>query len=296
MSNFTDSSTFSSAPSCALHPRSSILSGISDHTLGVILPTLIYIIGSLFFHIVNELELFSNYRIHPPKEELHRNRVSKLGCLLVVIRYHVIQIVIGLLLTYNNGPELVEIGGCETYQWVRRIRKCLTVIPWALTPLGLDTQGLMSKFSKTPLLAHFSANSHEISPSPTFTALEWNLARIIVSFAVPAIQFFVYLAVVDTWIYFMHRLCHINKTLYRMYRPLFWWMLSTRIYLIENSSRDCSRSASWNLRSLCLWSRIRPLARNSLLGYLELCLSKCHFRNFSSSRNDCNVAGDVEDS
>lgn len=221
MSNFTDTSTFSPAPSCALHPRSPLLSGMSDHTLGVILPTLVYIIGSVVFYIVNELELFSSYRIHPPKEELHRNRVSKLGCLLVVIRYHVIQIVIGILLTYNNEPELVEIGGCETYQWVRRVRKCLTVIPWALTLLGLDTQGLISKFGKTPLLSHILANSYEISSSPTFTAMEWNLARIIVSFAIPAIQFFVYLAIVDTWIYFAHRLCHINKTLYRSYRIFF---------------------------------------------------------------------------
>ncbi|TGO57165.1 hypothetical protein BOTNAR_0207g00180 [Botryotinia narcissicola] len=216
MSNFTDTSTFSPAPSCALHSRSPLLSGISDHTLGVILPTFVYIIGSLVFYIVNELVLFSIYRIHPPKEELHRNRVSRLGCLLVVVRYHVIQIVIGILLTYNNRPELVEIGGCETYQWVRRVRKCLTAIPCALTLLGLDIQGLMSKFSKIPLLSHISATSPEILSSPTFTAVEWNLARIIVSFAIPAIQFFVYLAVVDTWIYFLHRLCHINKTLYRI--------------------------------------------------------------------------------
>lgn len=229
MSNFTGTSTLSSAPSCALYPRSPMLSGISDHTLGVILPTLVYIIGSVVFYIVNELELFSSYRIHPPKEELHRNRVSKLDCLLVVIRYHVIQIAIGILLTYNNGPELVQIGECETYQWVRRVRKCLTVIPWALTLLGLDTQGLVSKFSKAPLLSHISVNSHEILSSPTFAAMESNLARVIVSFAIPAIQFFVYLAVVDTWIYFAHRLCHINKTLYRMYRISFLQILSLEL-------------------------------------------------------------------
>ncbi|KAI9642956.1 Sphingolipid C4-hydroxylase sur2 [Ciborinia camelliae] len=179
MSNLMNTSSFPPAPSCTLHPRSSILPGIPDHTLGVVLPTLVYIAGSVVFYIFNELELFSNYRIHPFKDDLHRNRVSRLGCLLNVIRYHVMQIGIGLLLTYNNKPELVEMGGCEMYQWARRVRKCFMVVPWTLTLLGLDTQGLMSTFRKTPLLSHILANSQDMLSSPNFTAIEWNLARIV---------------------------------------------------------------------------------------------------------------------
>ncbi|KAF7858619.1 hypothetical protein EAF04_009219 [Stromatinia cepivora] len=216
MANITDNSSFPSVPSCTLYPRSSMIHGVSDHILGVILPTLIYIAGSVVFYAFNKFELFSNYRIHPPKEELHRNRVSRLGCLLNVMRYHVIQISIGLLLTYNKEAELVEMGDCEIYQWAWRVRKSFAVIPWALTLLGLDIQGLISTSRKTPLLSHILATSYDILSSPTFTAVEWNLARIIISFVIPAVQFTVYLAVVDTWIYFLHRLCHVNKTLYRI--------------------------------------------------------------------------------
>ncbi|QSZ31683.1 hypothetical protein DSL72_001250 [Monilinia vaccinii-corymbosi] len=216
MSNLTGTSSFPSATPCTLYPRPSILTGIPDHTLGVVLPTLVYVAGSIVFYIFNELELFSSYRIHPFKDELHRNRVSRLSCLLNVIRYHVIQIGIGFLLTYNDEPELVEVGGCEIYQWTLRVRKCFMAIPWALTLSGLDTQRLASIFHKTPLLSHFLENGQNILSNPIFTAMEWNLARLIVSLIIPAVQFLVYLAVVDTWIYFLHRLCHVNKTLYRI--------------------------------------------------------------------------------
>lgn len=221
MSNVTAVSSSLPTPSCSMYPQSSLLPGISDHTLGVVLPTLVYIAGSVIFYVFNWLELFSSYRIHPFKDEIPRNRVSRLGCLLNVIRYHVIQIGIGLLLTYNNEPELVEVGGCEIFQWIIRVRKCSMAIPWALSLLGLDTQGVASIFRKTPLLSQISANGQNILSSPILTTIEWSLARLIVSLIIPTIQFLVYLAVVDTWIYFLHRLCHVNKTLYRMYISCF---------------------------------------------------------------------------
>lgn len=230
MSNLTDSSSFSSSPSCVLYPRSPLLPGIPDHTLGVVLPTLVYIVGSIVFFIFNELEWFSSYRIHPFKDDLYRNRVSRFGCLLNVIRYHIIQIGIGLLLTRNNEPELVGMGACEIFSWAQRVRKCFMAVPLALKLLGLDTQGLALKLHKSPFLSQILANSQNVLSSPVLTTIEWNFARIIVSLVIPAIQFLVYLAVVDTWIYFLHRICHVNKTLYRMYH------LSSREYLYFNCS------------------------------------------------------------
>lgn len=250
MSNHTDTSFFPPAPACTLYPRSSIIPGISDDTFGVILPTLVYIVGSVVFYFIDKLELFSDYRIHPPKEDLYRNRVSRLGCLLVVIRYHVMQIAVGLLLAWNNEPELVEIGGCEIYRWMGRVRKCLVVVPWTLTLLGLDIQGLILTFRKTPLLTNILANSHDMLSNPTFTAVEWNLARIIVSFVIPAAQFLVYLAVIDTYIYFVHRICHSNKTLYRTYLQMFKRIRSYSTYLAKLSFRIGTCSASSAVRPL----------------------------------------------
>ncbi|KAG9230846.1 sphinganine hydroxylase-like protein Sur2 [Amylocarpus encephaloides] len=213
MSPFTSTSSVSQAPTCTLHSQPSLLSGMSDHTLGAILPTLIYAVSSTIFYIFDELELFENCRIHPSKDELSRNRVTKLGCLKGVARYHIMQIGISLLLTHSAEPELVREIECETFQYASLLRKTLTLIPGTLTVLGLDAQRPLSVLWNIPV------SEQDVGQDFTtfrFYTVELMLARIVVSIAIPILRFIVYLAVVDTWVYFTHRLCHINKTLYRI--------------------------------------------------------------------------------
>lgn len=202
-------------PACVTRPRDPLVTGISDHTLATFLPTLVYAMASGIFHIMGELHLFGRYRIHPTKEELQRNRVSKFRCLLGVIRYHAMQIAVGLFLSYHAEPELIGNEECEIYSlalWVHQLKKA---VPWSLAIFGLDSKGISSVVQKVPIPAYLFS-SMSLSYPTGFTATEVLSAHVLAFWVVPAVRFSVALAIVDTWIYFTHRMCHISKTLYRM--------------------------------------------------------------------------------
>ena len=227
MANVSSASQLSPPPTCTLTPRPPLISGISDHVLATILPTLVYIAACGFFYWLGERDLLSQYRIHPSQEDLKRNHVSRSQCLRAVVRYHVMQIATGLLLSYGEGPELTGNHNCDVYQWAVRVRQARRAIPWALTLVGVDPRGLaLSTYGKSAGLAQVLAGN-PMGPSESnspqvlgFTTAELLLADFVVSYAVPAVQFLVALSVVDTWIYFTHRLCHVNKTLYRTFQQL----------------------------------------------------------------------------
>ncbi|SLM38733.1 Fatty acid hydroxylase [Lasallia pustulata] len=223
MANATSASYLPPPPTCNLTPRPSLIPGVSDHVLGTVLPTLVYIIASGFFYWLSEQGSLSQYRIHPSEEELKRNHVSRSQCLRVVVRYHVMQVATGLLLSYGEGPELTGSHSCDVYRWAVRVRHAQKAVPWAFALVGIDAKGLaLTTYSKNAVLVQLLAgNSKAISESNPaqamgFTASELLLAEFIVSYAGQAAQFLVALSVVDTWIYFTHRLCHVNKTLYRV--------------------------------------------------------------------------------
>lgn len=226
MANATTPSPVPPPPTCTLTPRSPLIAGVSDQVLGTVLPTLVYIIASGFFYWLGEQDLLSQYRIHPSEEELKRNHVSRSQCLRVAVRYHVMQIATGVLLSYGEGPALTGNHSCDVYRWAVRVRQARRAIPWALALVGVDAKGLaLATYTKSAGLAQLLAGnsmafSESKSPQASFTPGELFLAESIVSYAVPALQFLVALSVVDTWIYFTHRLCHVNKTLYRMFQQL----------------------------------------------------------------------------
>ena len=227
MANATSALHFPPPPICTLTPRPALIPGVSDQVLGIILPTLVYIVASGFFYWLGEQDLLNQYRIHPSQEDLKRNHVSRPQCLRAVVRYHVMQIATGLLLSYGEGPELTGNHSCDVYRWAIRVRQAQRAIPWALALMGVDAKGLaLAAYSKSAGLAQLFAGSSmafsESNPPQAlgFTIGELLLAEFVVSYAVPAVQFLVALSVVDTWIYFTHRLCHVNKTLYRMFQRL----------------------------------------------------------------------------
>ena len=225
MANTTTASYAPPPPVCTLTPQPPLVPWVSDHVLGTVLPTLVYIVVSGFFYWLGEQDLLSQYRIHPSQEELRRNRVTRFQCLRAVVRYHVMQIATGLLLSYGEGPELTGNHSCDVYRWAVRVRYAQRAIPWVLALVGVDAKGLaLSTYSKSAGLAQLlggnpMAFAESNSPLVSgFSTGELLLADLIVSYAVPAVQFLVALSVVDTWIYFTHRLCHVNKTLYRMFQ------------------------------------------------------------------------------
>ncbi|KAL8879022.1 MAG: hypothetical protein Q9198_003288 [Flavoplaca austrocitrina] len=226
-SNNTAGFRTSPSPTCTLLPQEPLLSGISDTVLAIVLPTIVYAVAGAFFHILDTYNLFSNHRIHPSEEELKRNHVTKWECLKVVVRYHIMQISIGLILNYGNEPAMIGDEACKTYDTALAIRSLRNIVPVLLATLGIDAKQLSQATSSTsPAFAQIIAGSSSISTS-TFpnsnshtntqpTSLELTLAKFTLNYLYPAWQYILALVVVDTWIYFTHRLCHINRTLYRI--------------------------------------------------------------------------------
>lgn len=225
-SNLTNISPAPIAPLCTLVPQAPLIPGITDNVLAVILPTIIYAVVGGFFHVFDTFELFSQYRIHPSEDELKRNHITKWQCLQSVVRYHVMQISIGLLLSYGDGPTMVGDDACQIHRAAGMISRTRNLIPLILSLIGIDARRLGHVMeSMSPQLAYVIGGSFTSGENsmqmPRYAALEISLAKLVIFFVVPAVQYLVALAVVDTWIYFTHRLCHINKTLYRKFCPVF---------------------------------------------------------------------------
>ena len=214
------------APACTLVSQAPLISGIPDNVLAIILPTIVYAVARGFFHFLDTYQLFSSHRIHPSEDELKRNRVTKRQCLQGVLRYHVMQIATSLLLSYGDSPAMVGDETCQIHRAASVISRIRKLVPMALGILGIDAKrlGIATKDTSTWLARTISGQDmpgymigDNLPQRPSFTSLEVLLAKIVVFFGIPAIQYLVALAVVDTWIYFTHRFCHVNKTLYRAF-------------------------------------------------------------------------------
>lgn len=218
--NTTTSFPTAPATSCTLVPQAPLIPGLSDNVLAIILPTIVYAIAGGFFHLLDIYNLFNDYRIHPSEDEVKRNHVTKWQCLKTVVRYHIIQISIGFALNYGNGPTMVGDESCQVHRAANMIRCARNLVPLALNTIGIDANRLaIATESKSAGLAQVLAGDYLSSEKATqntgLNTVELSLARFLIFFGVPAFQYLVALTVVDTWIYFTHRLCHVNKTLYR---------------------------------------------------------------------------------
>lgn len=194
-----------------------LLPFISDDYLALIAGTVAYFIASVFWHVVDVIDPFPQYKIHPSPEELKRNRVSRLECLITVIRYHVIMVGVGYALMRYAGdvppepPAKVAIA-----QWVNTIRYIESFIPSALKVLAVDSAKIASNF-KANTATFVLLSGRPGCPAGPSRALPWEygLAWLMHRIIAPAYRLSLNLLVVDTWIYFGHRLCHVNRFLYR---------------------------------------------------------------------------------
>ena len=214
------------APACTLVPQASLISGIPDNVLAIRLPTIVYAVAGSFFHFFDTYQLFSSHRIHHSEDGLKRNRVTKWQCLQGVLRYHGMQTATGLLLSYGGSPVLVGDETCQIHLAASVTSRFQKLVPIALGILGIDAKRLRiaTKDTSTWLAQTISVQdmpgymtSDNLPQRPSFTSLEVLLAKIVVFFGIAAIQYLVALAVVDPWIYFTHRLCRVNKALYRTF-------------------------------------------------------------------------------
>ena len=263
-------------PSCTFVPQEPFLPFLSDNVLAIILPTIVYAVAGGFFHLLDSCSLFSYWRIHPSEEDIKRNHVTRWQCLLTVIRYHLMQISIGLLMNHlaGNKPTMTGDEMCRIHRAADAISYTRNLVPMALNIVGIDAGrvGIAMEGTSAGLAQVLAGDYLSSERTQGFTAFELSLAKFVVSVGVPMLQFFVALAVVDTWIYFTHRLCHINKTLYR--KPLCLSAIHNQFHVVHILHRHRPRPTSPALRLLRLRRCLRPLARNSFLRYPQLRLGR----------------------
>lgn len=213
-------------PSYKLVPVQSLISYIPDFYLSLILPIAAYWIVSMFFHFIDVMDFWPQYRLHTPVEILKRNHVSRYEVARDVVIQQVIQTVVGAILGLTE-PE--EVTGKDDYNialWATRIRIAQRALPRLLSVLGLNAAAIAKNVSGShPLIAGvlsggnypmLSVGVDVVSGTsvPSFAGWEIEAAKMVYWYLVPAIQFGLAIFIVDTWQYFLHRAMHMNKWLY----------------------------------------------------------------------------------
>lgn len=216
-------------PEYQLTPRPSLVDGIPDNILALILPVVAYWAVSMFFHVIDVYDLFPQYRLHTPAEVLTRNRASRWDVVRDVVLQQVVQTLAGLILAYFDEQEYIGREEYDVAVWARRIRFVQRGLPYLLALFGLDASGVAANFSRNghKMLAgavaggYYPGATQSIVSSggietvvPAFTNWEMSLAAFIYWYFIPALQFTWGICVVDTWQYFLHRAMHLNRWLY----------------------------------------------------------------------------------
>jgi len=232
MSNITLSSNMSAMsdlpplPSYTLSPVQPLISFIPDAYLSPLLTVLVYWVVSLFFHLIDVLDVWPQYRLHTPAEILKRNHVSRYEVARDVIIQQIIQTVVGGILGLTEPEEFVGREEYDVACWATRLRIAQRALPQLLGFIGLNAAAISKNVSGShPIIAAVLAGGKypsltmgldvvSGSPVPAFASWEMIVAKAIYWYIVPALQFCLAIFVLDTWQYFLHRAMHMNKWLY----------------------------------------------------------------------------------
>lgn len=101
----------------------SLLPFISDQLLSLISPIILYWVYSIFFHILDEFDLMSHYRLHTPAELAARNKATRYEVVRDVLIQQSIQTTAGLMhfaispvdsshqysLSFTNMKDVIQI-------------------------------------------------------------------------------------------------------------------------------------------------------------------------------------------
>ncbi|KAF8266372.1 fatty acid hydroxylase superfamily-domain-containing protein [Lactarius quietus] len=171
----------------------SLISGVSDPLLAVIAPVLTFWSTSAVFYCldVSNWAWLDRYRIHESAEVSSRYQPTPLEVFRSVILQQVPQIILGYL-WLSEVPERPDHPAA-----VRAVACTLS------SSLGV----LTSDVQTYPSLSLF----RDVSPQ---------LAYLIYWYIVPTAQLVMAMAVLDTWQYFVHRVMHLNKFLYKHFHSV----------------------------------------------------------------------------
>jgi sphinganine C4-monooxygenase len=227
MANTTATYALPPLPDYTLEPLPPLISWIDDAYLAAALPVIAYWAVSMIFHVVDELDLFPQYRLHTPAEVLKRNHVTRWDVFRDVVLQQVIQMVVAAGLTLVDP---IPVQGKETYDvsvWAQRLRVAQRTIPSVLGLVGVDAVGIAKSIGGEhamlsgalaggvyPQLTQSVMIAGEQTIAPAFAGWEITAAKLVYHFGIPALQFIIAILIVDTWQYFLHRAMHMNKWLY----------------------------------------------------------------------------------
>ncbi|KAL3963648.1 hypothetical protein ACCO45_000652 [Purpureocillium lilacinum] len=154
-------------PSYSLEPTGDVFSWISDFWLSLLLPVAVYWAMSLFFHAIDVLDLFPQYRLHTPDEILKRNHATRYEVARDVLIQQVIQVVTGAALAITEPPEMKGKSDYDVAVWATRLRLAQRAVPGLLSALGLNATALSKSLSVShPLLAGALAGGYYPSRPP----------------------------------------------------------------------------------------------------------------------------------
>ncbi|KAG6906693.1 hypothetical protein DXG01_012563 [Tephrocybe rancida] len=164
--------------------KPSLIPGVRDNHLALASPIIAYWGLSLFFHFldISGWKWLDKYRIHESVEVQSKNRATRAQVVWAVVLQHIIQTGLGLFwLTAEGKP----VDHAERMQQ-------LTRHPFIVMYLGQE-------------------NPLALQPDVLYYMYWW---------VIPASQFFAAMFIIDTWQYFLHRLMHVNKFLYKQFHSV----------------------------------------------------------------------------
>ena len=217
-------------PSYQLTLLPPLLWPIPDKLLTLLLPIAAYWGLSMFFHWIDTMDYFPQYRLHTPAEVAKRNRVSRREVVRSVFIQQVVQTAVGWVLGMTEPDDYFGKEQYDVAIWAQRIRIAQAYIPKVLALLGVDAARLgKDLMSELPMFAGaiiggkypgLHVTSDAGYSEPAFARWEMSAAWTIYYVLYPMLQFTIAIMVVDTWQYFLHRAMHMNKWLYSMFHPL----------------------------------------------------------------------------
>ncbi|KAI0887203.1 fatty acid hydroxylase superfamily-domain-containing protein [Annulohypoxylon maeteangense] len=223
--NMTSTTDLPPLPAYSVTVAPDLISWLPDFYLSIIAPTLAYWVISIFFHVIDTLDLFPQYRLHTPAEIAQRNKASRYEVLRDVLFQQVIQAVMSFVLGMTDPPQYTGMEEYDVAVWATRVRLSQRALPAMLNIIGINAASMSKNMAVShPLLAGVLAGGHypfltELAGSggiavPTFATWELLVAKAIYWGIIPALQLFLAVTVLDTWQYFLHRIMHQNKWLY----------------------------------------------------------------------------------
>lgn len=174
----------------------------------------------MIFHFFDTYDLLSRYRLHTPAEVLKRNHVSRGEVMRDVIIQQIIQSAVGWAISLS---EPIEMRGAEWWEVLKLYSKFLQGERWVLG--GLQTLGINGTGLEEKVIAGITAVGADnvLAGVVRLLGLEpteggnwrYKLVEIAYWYIFPAARMWVAIFILDTWQYFLHRLMHESKWLYR---------------------------------------------------------------------------------